>query len=125
MVSPIQAAMTAAMASTRTVRGQAVTYRRGSTEIDVTLAVKGATRFDVESVDGGANITERSIDWIITAADITDGSGNELTPTRGDEIIDENGIVYRVMPFGPDEQLWRWHDRESQAVRRIFTKERR
>jgi hypothetical protein len=125
MVSAIQAAMQAAISSTRAVRGQAVTYRRGATELDVSLAVRGATQFDVENVDGGANITERSLDWIVSVDELTTDAGTVLTPQRGDEIVDQNGVVYRVMPFGPDEQLWIWHDRESQTVRRIHTKERR
>lgn len=124
MVSPISAAMQAATAATRAVRGVTITYRRGSTDVEV-VAVRGSTKWDVEQIDNGAHASERSVDWIITVDDLTQDDGTVLTPQRADEVIDENGVTYRVMPFGPDEQLWRWHDRESQTVYRIHTKERR
>lgn len=124
MVSPVSAAMQAAMAATRAVRGQAVTYRRGSVELEIT-AVCGSTKWDLEQIDNGVHASERSTDWIVTVADLTQTDGTVLTPQRSDEIIDESGAVFRVMPFGPDEQLWRWHEGESQTIYRIHTKERR
>jgi len=124
MVTPIQAAMQAAMAATRAVRGQVVTYRRGATELECT-AVCGTTKWYLEQIDNGVHASERSTDWIITVDDLTQSDGTVLTPQRGDEVIDENGVIFRVMPFGPDEQLWRWHEGESQTIYRIHTKERR
>lgn len=124
MVSPIAAAQQAALASGLRVRGQAVLYVRGNTTLQIDCATRGSTRWDIERIDNGVHAKERSVDWIITLADMTTAAGTVLEPQRGDEIIDENDVVYRVMPFGPDEQLWRWHDRDSRSFYRIFTKER-
>lgn len=125
MVSPIAAAQQAALAAGLRVRGQAVLYCRGNTTLEIDHATRGSTRWDVEQIDNGVHAKERSVDWIVSLADMTTAAGTVLEPQRGDEIIDENDVVYRVMPFGPDEQLWKWHDRDSRTAYRIFTKERR
>lgn len=113
--------MQATHAATRSVRGESVTYTRGATTVTVT-ATRGSSRWTSEAVEGSVNVDERSEDWLILAADLTDG---EITggPTRGDTITDENGTVFRVMPPGSTEQVWRFHDR-GQTVYRIFSKER-
>lgn len=121
MVSPVNAAMQATHAATRRVRGETVTYTRGATAVEVT-ATRGSSRWTSEAVEGSVNVDERSEDWLILAADLIDG-GITGGPTRGDTITDENNTVFRVMPPGSTEQVWRWHER-GRTVYRIFSKER-
>ena len=124
MGSIVSNAQAAAATMSRRVSGQLITFRRGDTELTIDLAVQGSTKWFLEQIDNGVHAAERSVDWIISVTDLTLPNGTVLEPARGDEIIDEHDAVYRVMPFGPDELLWRWHDRESHTAYRIFTKER-
>ena len=121
MVSPVNAAMQATHAATRRVRGETVTYARGATTVAVT-ATRGSSRWTSEAVEGSVNVDERSDDWLILATDLTE-AGITGGPTRGDTITDENETVFRVMPSGSTEQVWRWHDR-GRTVYRVFSKER-
>lgn len=121
MVSPVNAAMQATHAATRRVRGESVTYTRGATTATVT-ATRGSSRWASEPVEGSVNVEERSEDWLIVATDLTE-AGITGGPTRGDTITDENGTVFRAMPPGDTEQVWRWHDR-GRTVYRVFSKER-
>ena len=45
-----------------------------------------------------------------------------VTPQRGDTIT-AGSTVFRVMPFGPNDQIWQYHDRDRLYLR-IHTKER-
>jgi len=121
MVSPVNAAMQATHAATRSVRGESVTYTRGATTVMVT-ATRGSSRWDAEQVEGAVNVEERSEDWLIIATELTE-AGITGGPTRGDTITDENETIFRVMPPSSTEQVWRWHDR-GRTVYRIFSKER-
>ena len=121
MVSPVNAAMQATHAATRRVRGESVTYTRGATTVTIT-ATRGSSRWTSETVEGSVNVDERSEDWLIIATDLTE-AGITGGPTRGDTITDENETVFRAMPPGSAEQVWRWHDR-AKTVYRIFSKER-
>jgi hypothetical protein len=71
-------------------------------------------------IETGLNVQERSVDWLISA---TDTDGDPWEPQRDDLVTDENGVVYRVMPSGDTDQVWRWHDRGRQYYR-IHSKER-
>jgi hypothetical protein len=121
MVSPIQAANLAAHAGSRSVRGESVTYAAGATSFTVT-AVRAQTTWEPRpsNIDG-VLIEERSTDWIIDLVDLTD---NSITaPVAGHTITDENGVVYRLLPFGGNELVYRYHDR-ARTVVRCFSKER-
>jgi len=85
-------------------------------------ATRGSSRWTSEAVEGSVTVDERSEDWLIVATDLTE-SGITAAPTRGDTITDENGTVFRAMPPGSTEQVWRWHDR-GRTIYRIFSKER-
>lgn len=128
MVSPLASAISAAMAQTRPVRGEAITYSATRDavliEIDITNAVRAATNWTADETSQGARVGEKSIDWLIESAELVDADGVEFEPERGDTITDSAGSVYRVMPFGTQSQLWQWHDRASQTTARVFTKER-
>lgn len=111
-------AQTIARKMQKRITGEAVAYKRGETSISITLASRGSTVWDVASPETGIMVEERSVDWLIDAADLGD-----LVPARND-IITASGIDYKVMPFGEGSTIWRWHDREARTVYRIHTKER-
>ena len=121
MTSPIAAAAAAARAASQSVRGESVTYTRGAYSLTLT-AVRGSTGWDRSAPYGGVRIGDRSTDWIVEAADLVDSNGDEIKPQRQDEIA-VGGVTYRVMPYGPDNQLWMYHDRDRRYIR-IHTKER-
>lgn len=122
--TPVNRAITAASAATRRLRGQEVTYRRGdSLLIIITRAVMGSKNWNTEALYTGVRIGDKPTDWLISVDELVDGSGDAVTPQRGDEIETDDGTVYRVMPFGPDDQLWEWHDRGKTTLR-IHTAER-
>lgn len=121
MTSPIAAAAAAARAASQSVRGESVTYTRGAYSLTLT-AVRGSTGWDRSAPYGGVRIGDRSTDWIVEAADLVDSNGGEIKPQRQDEIA-VGGVTFRVMPYGPDNQLWMYHDRDRRYIR-IHTKER-
>jgi hypothetical protein len=121
MISPIAAAAAAARAASQSVRGESVTYTRGAYSLTLT-AVRGSTGWDRSAPYGGIRIGDRSTDWIVEAADLVDSNGGEIKPQRQDEIA-VGGVTFRVMPYGPDNQLWMYHDRDRRYIR-IHTKER-
>jgi hypothetical protein len=121
MTSPIAAAAAAARAASQSVRGESVTYTRGAYSLTLT-AVRGSTGWDRSAPYGGVRIGDRSTDWIVEAADLVDSNGDEIKPQRQDEIA-VGGVTFRVMPYGPDNQLWMFHDRDRRYIR-IHTKER-
>jgi hypothetical protein len=121
MTSPIAAAAAAARAASQSVRGESVTFTRGAYSLTLT-AVRGSTGWDRSAPYGGIRIGDRSTDWILKAADLVDSNGDEIKPQRQDEIA-VGGVTFRVMPYGPDNQLWMFHDRDRKYIR-IHTKER-
>ena len=121
MTSPIAAAAAAARAASQSVRGESVTFSRGAYSLTMT-AVRGSTGWDRSAPYGGVRIGDRSTDWIVEAADLVDSNGDEIKPQRQDEIA-VGGVTFRVMPYGPDNQLWMFHDRDRKYIR-IHTKER-
>ena len=121
MTSPIAAAAAAARAASQSVRGESVTFSRGAYSLTLT-AVRGSTGWDRSAPYGGIRIGDRSTDWILEAADLVDSNGDQIKPARQDEIT-VDGVTFRVMPYGPDNQLWMYHDRERTYIR-IHTKER-
>lgn len=120
MVSPVAAAAMAARSASRAIRGEVVAYTRGAATVSIT-AIRGVTSWDREAPYNGVRVGDRSTDWIIEAATLR-LNGAAITPQRGDE-IEVNGLAFRVAPFGPDNQLWQYHDRER-TVFRVHTKER-
>ncbi len=119
-MNAVQAATAAAAKATRMVRGETVVYSRGAVSI-ICTAIRGTTSWDRTAPYAGVRVGDRSTDWIIEVAALVSGS-TQYTPQRGDE-IEVDGVVFRVMPYGPDNQLWQYHDRER-TIFRIHTKER-
>ena len=122
-MNALHRATSAAQAATRRLRAQTVMFTRGSISLEIETAVKGSTNWDRNAAHPNVRIGDRSTDWLIEAALLVDGE-TQLEPQRDDTITTEDGTVYRVLPFGPDRQLWQWHDRASQTTYRIHTKER-
>ena len=73
-------------------------------------------------VAGGVVVISDSVDFLIPAAVLVDENGDQLKPERFDRLTTAGGYVYDVQPFGPDQLLWRWHDRSDRTVRRVFCK---
>jgi len=120
MVSPVSAASTAAQAAAFRLRRETVTFTRGGSSVQV-QAVRGQRVWERSQVAQGVAVGERSEDWIVLAADLVISSA-VVTPQRGDTIT-AGSTVFRVMPFGPNDQLWQYHDRDRLYLR-IHTKER-
>ena len=121
MPSPIATAAAAAREASRRVRGETVTYTRGAYSVSL-LAVRGSTAWDRTAPFNGVRVGDRSTDWLIKQADLVDSGAAEIQPQRGDE-ISVGGVTFRVMPYGPDNQLWMYHDRDRKYLR-VHTKER-
>jgi len=116
-------AQTAASTMALRVTGEPVTFVRGDLTIDIPLATRSSTNWGQNAPFNGVRIGDRSTDWIIPILLLVDLEGIQLVPERGDVIVSDSG-AFRVMPFGPDSQLWMYHDRESRQIYRIHTKER-
>lgn len=87
----------------------AVTYVRGTDQIEVPDAVLGKSTFESQDVAGG--ITARSIllDWLISPSRL-EIQGQSIEPAAGDEIWHVSGSTtrrYQVVPLGM-EPCWRW-----------------
>jgi hypothetical protein len=90
-----------------------VTYRRGASS-SLVAATVGKTVFDLDD-GGGAVLRVESRDYLILAADLSQG-----TPQAGDRIVDQ-GVVYEVANFG-SEPAWRYSDPYRRTLR-IHTKQ--
>ncbi len=115
----IRRAMTAAAAASRRVAGDVVTYKRGSDlAVEIASAIQGRTRWTQRDKSGGQTIVE-SVDWIFAWSDL------ELTPAKFDtvEFVPVFGqlVVFQVLPFGSEGNVWRWSGPDRSTVR-VFTK---
>jgi hypothetical protein len=105
-------------AAARLAGGDLVTYSRGT---DISFEIDHATqgRSVWQQKDRGGIVTATtSVDWLVAAEDL------DVTPERHDRItlqLDGAAVVYEVMPFGPENRLWRFHGADRSTVR-IYTK---
>lgn len=102
---------------------QSVTIARGPEETPGVAATVGRTEHPT-SLEFGIVSMRESRDYLINAADyVLDGV--EVLPDRGDRITETdaagNTFVYEVLPFGDDEQHFRFADRYRTRLR-IHTK---
>lgn len=122
MASAVDLAVQSAFLANRRVAGEDVTYSDGTESATVT-AIRGETIWEpTDSPVDGLTIAEKSVDWLILKSDLTDES--VATPASGHTITDAAGQVYRVLPMGPSELVYRWHDRGGRTIYRIHSKER-
>jgi hypothetical protein len=101
---------------------QCVEYSRpasGGSTIDVRATI-GRTQFQLEGANG-VIINAESRDFIVAAADLA-LDGIVTQPAKGDRITDADGVIFEVMPFGPDQPHWRWCD-GNRLDMRIHTKQ--
>jgi hypothetical protein len=116
-------AVEASFSALQSVHGESVTYRQGATSISITEAVRGRADMTRVMASEGVKLTNSDSDWLIAASDLKNGA-TQLEPRRDDEIEDEAGNVYRVLPAGPDAEVWKWHGNVPLIAFRIHTKER-
>ena len=123
-MSLVTEAIRSSFAAIQTIYGEPVTFRRGSTDVEINLAVRGrydATRNDAS--EGQVFISENETDWLLMASELVDGT-TELIPQEGDLIIDADGVEHRALPPGSASQCWKWHGNAPGVAFRIHTKER-
>lgn len=95
------------------VSGQAVKYRRGNADIELT-AVPARRTSDDYGADG-ALIVSTSHDWLIDKSRLViDGEATE--PQSGDIIATADGQTFVVVP-DEAENCWRWMDQFRQRIR--------
>ena len=99
-----------------------IVYRRGAQDLELTATI-GRTLFESETVSGTRLVTE-SRDYIVRSADLLALVGATQLPEVGDVIRETQGAIvysYEVLPFGPQDEHWRYCDPQRLAVR-IHTK---
>jgi len=99
-----------------------LTYTQDGTPIENLSGTQGSTNWRVTDRDGFP-IRKTSVDWIIEAATLVI-DGVAILPKRGDlitRVIGGVSRVYRVLPFGDDEQEYRFLD-TGRTQLRIHTK---
>lgn len=119
MANMLQSAVAHAVAALKGNRGDVVTYQRGGDSVSITAAM-GST--DLEREADGAQISFRSIDFIVSTADIV-LAGQETRPRRGDRIVSESESTtrtYEVLAID-NEQPYAFSDPDG-TVLRIHTK---
>ena len=110
--------MAAFARTTQAVLGVAITYKQATTGRTQRLtATVGKPDFAIDDGSGGAIIWEGR-DYIFSAGDLTDISGDVYEPQRGDTITETSGKVYRVSvpgnmnvfeSIGPDSSVLKIH----------------
>lgn len=100
----------------------AIVYRRGAQDLALSATI-GRTLFESETVAGTRLVTE-SRDYLVRTSDLLALATGTKLPQIGDQIRETQGAVvysYEVMPFGPQDEHWRYSDPQRLAVR-IHTK---
>ncbi|GAB5444364.1 MAG: hypothetical protein Fues2KO_47130 [Fuerstiella sp.] len=121
-MSLVSNALQIAHAAQQVLHGEAITYARGeSISIEMENVIQGRTEWK-GSGPGGLVVISESVDFLIPVSVLVDDAGDEIEPAQFDKLTTDDGYTYDVQPFGPDDLLWRWHDRADRTVRRIFCK---
>ena len=106
-VDPYPSSILSSLRAVRRLRGQSVTYRRGSLRVAL-RAIPG--RSEVETADSyGAPTVHRFKDYILERADLAGTDGQQLEPRAGDSIDKETPdgtVTYQVT--SPDETNPPW-----------------
>jgi hypothetical protein len=104
--SPFQTAAKAAVGAFYTTGGEAVTYARGSIDVELT-AVRNRISAEVPDTDG-VFAREDRLEFQVLQATLDLGAG-PVEPQRGDTITDADGRIYDVQDdFEPLEQSGEW-----------------
>jgi hypothetical protein len=101
-----------------------ITYQRVSGETQILSATPGQYLLKLTDPGGAVRMIRTDADFIVTAADLNI-SGVTFEPVRGDTINRTwpDGVTrkYSVLPYGPEEPLFRYCD-QARALMRIHTK---
>ena len=101
------------------VSGQAVKYRRGTADVELTAVPARRTSEDYGA--DGSLIVSTNHDWLLDKARLVI-DGEAIEPRRGDLIITADGQTFVVVP-AEAENCWRWTDQYRQRIR-VHTIER-
>ena len=94
--------------------GETVSYYSGTRVVRLT-SVRGSS--DWEESTGGDTVVEiKSIDFLFASSDFKWSEGEEITPVKGDYLIDENGARFEVLK-GSNASLARWMDSNKTMIR--------
>lgn len=93
--------------------GEYITYKRGSLSIEL-RAVPGESRFENPSSDGEFHVETKTVDFLVQPTALwvehtNDTPGYYLEPSRGDQIVRQDGTVQDVIP-GASDSVWEWTD---------------
>ena len=118
-------AISTILGTRRILAGEAITYRRGATEIEITLATPLGGARPRDTTDS-YTLAADELEWGIARSDLVDDDDNEITPADYDTIertIAGRTLTYKVLPNEKNEKqsCWKWSDR-AQTQYRIFTK---
>jgi hypothetical protein len=120
--NPFEAAIHAAKATLRAIKGKQVIYRGPDFELQITARV-GSTVFRLDTVEQ-LNTRVRSRDYLVAADELVHPeTGEYFEPREGDRIAETIGNtrqIYECLPFG-DEPGWR-HSGTPANEFRIHTK---
>lgn len=121
-MSLISDALSAGFSAIEDMGGERVTYRRGSQEITDVLAVRDHSDFD-ERASEETHVQIKTTDFLIRLKYLVDSNYEEVTPSRGDQIVSGDGETFDLVP-GVDNKHWRWSDARKTHYR-IFTVRRK
>jgi len=65
--------------------------------LSVDVVLQKATYEEVESEERGFKLTWRGVKFTATATELL-LAGEQITPTKGDTIVSQDGIVFTVLP---------------------------
>lgn len=105
------------MSSLKTVKGETISYQRGSGTPVSIAAIRGKSSFNLQLADGTIQQSDM-IDFMILEADFS--TLND--PQKNDTIIDSAGKKYQVLPAATGLPFFSLMDSER-LVYRVHTKE--
>jgi hypothetical protein len=117
MPNLLNRAVTTHVARLQKAAGELVTYRRGSSFVEL-IAVIGATVFDEAIGEGETTAETRSVDFIFATNELVLGA-ERIDPKRGDVVERKNGETFDVMP-GTNTAPSQWND-GRQNLHRVHT----
>jgi hypothetical protein len=109
-------------AKTKAHAAESVVYWRETASVPISASI-GETEQDVQDTDG-FTVTNTSVDWLITAADLVLDDVTVL-PEIGDLIkhtVGAKTFTYKVLPMDGDEKHWRYTEEITKTMLRVHTK---
>lgn len=94
--------------------------------VHLSYAKQGGTNWNADGPFDFSRVGDKSIDWLVNAAELVGVDGQFRPPERDCQIrmLDEAGHIqiYRCLTKTDAGQYWQPVDREGQSEARIFTK---